>query len=95
MTRLSVAPLPLLNMTARPLPIEKLDQLITPREVVWLIVSDCPPPLIEPMPATNCPPFGKGGAACVSMLDSSKQAVAKSSATVSGRTRKRRARNLG
>jgi hypothetical protein len=55
-----------LNVTTRPLPIEKLRQSITPREDVWLIVSNCPPPLTEPLPATNSPPFGKGGAACVS-----------------------------
>src|SRR5580692_3657364 len=63
-TRLRVAPEPLLNWTVAPDPTEKPDQLMIARLEVWVTVSDDPdaaPMLAEP--ACTTPPVGSAGAA--------------------------------
>jgi len=62
-TRLRVAPEPLLNWTVAPEPIEKPDQLMIALLEVWVTVrleSDAAPMLAEP--ACTTPPVGKAGA---------------------------------
>jgi len=58
-TRLSVAPVPLLNWTWLPCPIEKFDQLTMPVRLDWLIVrlvGDVEP--IATFPLATVPPLG-------------------------------------
>ena len=58
-TRLSVAPLPLLNWTWWPCPTEKLDQLTMPVALDWVTVR--PVGDVEPIatfPLTTVPPVG-------------------------------------
>ena len=83
--------MPLLNVTCRPPPIEKLFQSMTPRVDVWLIVSDWPPPPIEPLPATNWPPSGKGGAASAGIAHV--RPATSGTSIASGRNRTRRIGN--
>ncbi|MEJ1968547.1 MAG: hypothetical protein WDN03_07955 [Rhizomicrobium sp.] len=57
-TRFSVAPPPLLKKTELAAAIENAFQSMMARPPAWLIVSAFADPVIEPCPATNCPPFG-------------------------------------
>src|SRR6187402_541034 len=60
-TRLSVAPEPLLMVTLLPWPIEKLRQSITPRvEPGCVMTIPFVLPAIDPCPLTNWPPCGNG-----------------------------------
>ena len=58
-TRLSVAPLPLLNCTWASLPTLKLCQLMTARWVLWSMTMLAPLRLMLAVPAATLPPAGK------------------------------------